>query len=392
MKTADLTIVADENIPALESLFGGFGRILRRPGRSLCRDDLQNADVLLVRSVTRVDQTLLAETPVRFVGTATIGTDHVDLAWLERQGIGFSSAPGSNADSVVEYVISSLLHLAEEREFDLFSKVVGIVGVGNVGGRLQQRLEAMGLQVLLCDPPRAAAEGQAGFIELPDLLQQADIISLHTPLVTTGRWPSQHLLNADTLALLKPDAVLLNSGRGSVIDNQALLELKRQRPDLTLVLDVWEHEPTVDPQLAALCAIATPHIAGYALDGKIRGSWMLYEALCEHLGQAPEIDLEQVLPESRIGALQLSASADPLTPVRLVYDPFRDDRAMRAILAYPVERQRLAFDRLRREYPERREFATLRVVTCGALEGPLRALGFAVEHPSAETQQTTGTA
>lgn len=392
MKTADLTIVADENIPALESLFAGFGRIVRRPGRTLCREDLQRADVLLVRSVTRVDQALLDGTPVRFVGTATIGTDHVDLNWLERQGIGFSSAPGSNADSVVEYVISSLLHLAEEQDFDLFSKVVGIVGVGNVGGRLQQRLETMGLQVLLCDPPRAATEGRDGFIELSDLLQQADIISLHTPLVTSGPWPSQHLLNAETLASLKPDAILLNSGRGSVIDNQALLALKRLRPDLTLVLDVWEHEPTVDPQLAALCAIATPHIAGYALDGKIRGSWMLYEALCNHLGLAPVISLQQVLPAPRVAVLQLSASADLLAPVRLVYDPFRDDRALRATLSYSAEQQRVAFDRLRREYPERREFSTLKVVTQGALEGPLKALGFTVEHATTDTQQATGTA
>ena len=226
-----------------------------------------------MRSVTQVNEALLADTPVRFVGTATIGTDHVDLPWLERQGIGFSSAPGSNADSVVEYVLSSLLHLARERGFDLFDKVVGIVGVGNVGGRLQQRLQTMGIEVLLCDPPRVDQEGEAGFVDLATLLQQADIVSLHTPLVRSGPWPSWHLFNAEALALLKPDAILLNTGRGSVIDNRALLAFKRQRPDVTLVLDVWEHEPEVDPQLAALCAVATPHIAGYALDGKIRGSW-----------------------------------------------------------------------------------------------------------------------
>lgn len=392
MSTAELTIVADENMPALEALFGGLGRLVRRSGRELCRDDLATADILLVRSVTQVNEALLAGTPVRFVGTATIGTDHVDLPWLARQGIGFSSAPGCNADSVVEYVLSSLLHLARERGFDLFGKVVGIVGVGNVGGRLQQRLETMGIEVLLCDPPRAEQEGETGFVDLATLLQQADIVSLHTPLVRSGPWPSLHLLNAETLALVKPGAILLNTGRGPVIDNQALLEFKQQRPDVTLVLDVWEHEPEVDPQLAALCAVATPHIAGYALDGKIRGSWMLYRALCEHLWQAAAIELEQVLPRAEVESLSLASDADLLTPVRLVYDPFRDDRALRATLLLPPESQKKAFDQLRRTYPERREFATLRVCVDGVLESRLSALGFATDSRSGQLQQTTDNA
>lgn len=388
MSTAELNIVADENIPALEQLFAGFGRLHCLPGRQISHEDLQTADVLLVRSVTRVDQELLAGTPVRFVGTATIGTDHVDLPWLEQQGIGFSSAPGSNADSVVEYVVSSLLHLAHEQGFDLFGQVVGIVGVGNVGGRLQQRLEAMGIQVLLCDPPRAEAEGIQGFVDLATLLSQSDIVSLHTPMVMCGPWPTLHLLNDVTLKLLKPDAILLNTGRGAVIDNRALLNLKQQRPDMTLVLDVWEHEPEVDPQLAALCAIATPHIAGYALDGKLRGSWMLYRALCEHLGRPPQLDLAHVLPEARVGGVHLSSDADLLVPVRLVYDPFRDDRALRATLTLPLEQQKKAFDQLRREYPERREFATLCVSTHGGLAQQLGALGFTTESPSGQPQQT----
>lgn len=392
MNTAELTIVADENMPALEALFGQLGRIVRHPGRTLRREDLQHADILLVRSVTRVDQALLEGTPVRFVGTATIGTDHVDLTWLERQGIGFASAPGSNADSVVEYVLSSLLHLAAEQGFDLFDKVVGIVGVGNVGRRLQQRLQAMGLQVLLCDPPRAAREGEEGFVDLATLLQQSDIVSLHTPLVKTGHWPSLHLLNAETLALLRPNAILLNTGRGPVIDNQALLACRQQRPDLTLVLDVWEHEPEVDPRLAALCAIATPHIAGYALDGKVRGSWMLYQALCEFLGLPASVELEQVLPAAEVAALTLAPDAEPLTPVRLVYDPFRDDRALRATLKLPPEERKKAFDQLRRNYPERREFLTLAVECSGALDAQLAALGFKTPNTSLQPQQTTGTA
>ncbi|MDY6891985.1 MAG: 4-phosphoerythronate dehydrogenase PdxB [Pseudomonadota bacterium] len=389
MNGAELTIVADENIPALDALFGGLGRIVRRPGRALCRDDLVAADLLLVRSVTRVDAALLAGTPVRFVGTATIGTDHVDQAWLAGQGIGFSSAPGSNADSVVEYVLSALLHLAHERGFDLFGQVVGIVGVGNVGRRLQRRLDGMGIEVLLCDPPRAEREGEAGFVDLATLLRQADIVSLHTPLVRSAPWPTLHLLHADTLALLKRDAILLNTGRGPVIDNRALLAFMRQRSELTLVLDVWEHEPEIDPCLAALCAIATPHIAGYALDGKLRGSWMLYRALCQFLGREATLELEQILPPAQVEALLLSPAADLLTPVRLVYDPFRDDRALRATLSLPPGRRGEAFDRLRRHYPERREFATLPVSAPGALGRRLAALGFATEGRAKQLQPTT---
>lgn len=372
-----LTIVADENIPALEPLFQRFGTLRTCAGRGMCAEDLKDADVLLVRSVTRVDARLLGGTPVRFVGTATIGTDHVDQAWLGRQGIGFSSAPGCNADSVVEYVLSSLLQLAFEQRFDLFDKVVGIVGVGNVGKRLQQRLQAMGVQIRLCDPPRQAVEG-GSFVSLEQLLSEADIIALHTPLTCTGSWPTMHLLGRDNLPLLKRNAILLNAGRGPVVDNAALLEVVRSRPDLTLVLDVWEHEPGVDRQLAAHCAIATPHIAGYSLDGKIRGTWMLYRALCQHLGVAAEIELNEVLPESAVKSLSLSDAGDLLTPTRLVYDPYRDDRAFRKILHLPDTEQRLAFDRLRREYPERREYCTLQVDTGEDAGQCLNAMGFRV--------------
>ncbi|GAA0784365.1 4-phosphoerythronate dehydrogenase PdxB [Marinobacterium sediminicola] len=371
-----LTIVADENIPALVPLFQRFGTLRTCAGRSMTAEDLKDADVLLVRSVTRVSSELLKDTPVRFVGTATIGTDHVDQEWLHQQGIGFSSAPGCNADSVVEYVLSSLLQLAFEQRFSLLDKAVGIVGVGNVGGRLQQRLQAMGIQVLLCDPPRQAVEG-GDFVSLDHVLKEADILALHTPLTREGDWPTYHLLNANNLPRLKQNAVLLNAGRGPVIDNAALLAVSQSRPDLTLVLDVWEHEPAVDVRLAERCAIATPHIAGYSLDGKIRGTWMLYKALCEHLQLPAELELGEVLPPSTVRELRVSDAEDLLTPARLVFDPYRDDRAFRKTLYLPADEQRLAFDRLRREYPERREYCTLKLVIEGdRVSSPLWAMGF----------------
>lgn len=380
MTDLPLTIVADENIPALEALFGHFGTLRTCAGRNMRPDQVQDADVLLVRSVTRVDAALLAGSRVRFVGTATIGTDHVDLDWLKRQGIGFSSAPGCNADSVVDYVLAALTQIAIEDRLELARKKIGIVGVGNVGARLQRRLEALGMELLLCDPPRQAVEqGLEHFVPLDTMLEQADILCLHTPLTRTGQWPTHHLLNAERLQRLKPDVLLLNAGRGPVIDNTALLELARQRPNMTLVMDVWEHEPYADPDLVALCRIATPHIAGYALDGKIRGTWMLYQALCRQLGMAAMTGLAEVLPPAPAQMLRLHQPDDLGVPVRTVYDIYRDDRAFRALMRGRETQIREGFDRLRRDYPERREFATLAVTgrVSPLLSRWLGAYGFA---------------
>ncbi|WP_432695818.1 4-phosphoerythronate dehydrogenase PdxB [Marinobacterium sp. YM272] len=373
-----LKIVADENIPALEPLFGELGDLVRLPGRSMSADELADADLLLVRSVTRVGEGLLAGSRVGFVGTATIGTDHLDTGWLERQNIAWCSAPGCNADAVVEYVLSALWHLASEQGFDPLSRTFAVVGAGNVGGRLVQRLRALGMTVLVCDPPRADREGAEGFVSLEQALEQADFISLHTPLIREGEHPTYHLLNDSNLQQIRQGAVLLNAGRGPVIDNIALEALMRGRRDISLVLDVWENEPAVSPALAALCRIATPHIAGYSLDGKIRGTWMLYREVCRWLGREVSLPLESVLPLPEVERIHCNGQLDPLKPIRLTYDPYRDDRALRATLGLPEAEQRLAFDRLRKEYPVRREFSSLEVSgleseTQAAL---LRALGF----------------
>lgn len=380
MKLGSLNIVADENIPALRAFFGPLGSIRTLAGRSMTSADLQDADVLLVRSITSVDKTLLDGTRVGFVGTATIGTDHIDLAYLDRRGIPFSSAPGCNADAVVEYVLTVLYGLAAEQGFRLLDKAVGIVGVGNVGSRLAQRLEKLGVRLLLNDPPRAQ-RGEAGFVELDALLYQADIICLHTPLVTSGPCPTQHLLGPEQLARLRPNALVVNAGRGAAIDGAALLAVTEQRSDLTLVLDVWEGEPGIDPALVPRVRIATPHIAGYTLDGKIRGTYMLYQALCRHVGLPDAGPLQDYLPQPPVCGLTLGTGAEPLELMRLLYDPWRDDRALRATLCLPDAERRLAFDRLRKEYPVRREFATLRLTEARdpVLANELAALGFAVD-------------
>ncbi|WP_290703616.1 4-phosphoerythronate dehydrogenase PdxB [Amphritea sp.] len=381
MKLTNLNIVVDENIPSVDRLFGHFGSIRKLPGRTIQSIDLQDADLLLVRSVTKVNSQLIKDAPVGFVGTATIGTDHIDKSWLNEKGIGFTSAPGCNADAVAEYVISTLLMVAAEQSFELQDRVVGIVGVGNVGRRLQQRLEGLGVKLLLNDPPRAET-GEQDFVALECLLEQADIICLHTPLTGDGDHPSYHLLNANNLPVIKPNSILLNAGRGPVIDNVALLNWHRQRPDVTLLLDVWEEEPTVDESLAQQVRIGTPHIAGYSLDGKIRGTWMLYTAFCQHLGVKPEIDLADCLCDAGNELQIMLDGSENLTDiVHRVYQPEADhSRFMDSLMDKKAQPKN--FDLLRKQYPVRREFAAAQlqgVKPDKLLADQLQAVGFLLE-------------
>lgn len=376
-----MRILADENIPLVEAFFAEFGEIRRQPGRAFSADALAEADVLLVRSVTRVDAALLQGSPVRFVGTCTIGTDHLDLDHLAAANIAWASAPGCNARGVVDYVLGSLLALAEVAGSPLRERRYGVVGAGQVGARLVEVLRGLGCRVLVCDPPRAEREG-GDYVDLDEVLAQCDVISLHTPLTSAGRWPTRHLLNAERLARLRPGSWLINASRGAVVDNQALHALLLQRPDVEAVLDVWEGEPLVDVALAERCRIATPHIAGYSLEGKARGTAQIYRALCAHLGMLAPLELEVLLPEPWLPQLTLHAGADPdwtLSALcRAVYDPRRDSADFRRSLRGDEGMRRAGFDALRKHYPPRREIDGLRVELLGQapqLAALVRALG-----------------
>lgn len=359
-----MLIVADENIPLLDAFFQGFGEIRRYPGRSIDASCVKDADVLLVRSVTQVNRQLLQGSNVRFVGTCTIGTDHLDLGYFAEAGIQWSSAPGCNARGVVDYVLGSLLTLADLDGVSLGDRVYGVVGAGEVGGRLVRVLHGLGWKVLVCDPVRQATEG-GEFVDLPTILDQCDVISLHTPLQREGEHPTWHLLGESQLAALRPGTWLINASRGPVVDNQALRELLLDREDVHAVLDVWEGEPQVDLQLADLCTLATPHIAGYSLDGRQRGTAQIYQALCRFLGQSEQVHLSDLLPKAPLAQLEFAASADPAwalaTLCRAVYDPRRDDADLRRSLSEDVAEQRAAFDLLRKHYPQRREIDGLKV-------------------------------
>ena len=375
-----MRILADENIPMLE-VFARHGQLRRVAGRSLDRAVLADAEVLLVRSVTQVDQALLAGSQVKFVGTCTIGTDHLDLQYLTQQGIGWASAPGCNARGVVDYVLGALLTLAERDGVDLSKRCYGVVGAGQVGQRLVQVLRGLGWQVLVCDPPRQQAEG-GDYVDLATVLERCDVVSLHTPLTQQGEHPTFHLLGAEQLQSLQQGSWLINASRGAVVDNQALKQLLTQRHDLRVALDVWEGEPQVDAELAQRCDIASAHIAGYSLDGKMRGTSQIYQAFCQHFALADSAAIE--FPAQSLLAMELAAH----TPVeealrvicRAVYDPRSDDAAFRLSLQGDALTRRAAFDQVRKNYPVRREIPDLQVRVnqpAVELQQMLQALGIA---------------
>ncbi|WP_460120423.1 4-phosphoerythronate dehydrogenase PdxB [Pseudomonas sp. H3_G09] len=359
-----MLIVADENIPLLDAFFAGFGDIRRVPGRSIDRATVEQADVLLVRSVTNVNRALLEGSKVRFVGTCTIGTDHLDLDYFNEAGICWSSAPGCNARGVVDYVLGSLMTLAEIEGADLTQRTYGVVGAGEVGGRLIKVLKGLGWNVKVCDPPRQAAEG-GDYLSLEQIIEQCDVISLHTPLTRSGDSATWHLFDQQRLQQLKQGAWLINAARGPVVDNVALREVLLEREDLQAVLDVWEKEPEVDVALAELCVLATPHIAGYSLDGKQRGTAQIYQAYCAFSGQPAVIQLSDLLPAPWLSEISLHGDSDPAWALAMlcrgVYDPRRDDADFRRSLVGNVAEQRTAFDVLRKQYPVRREIEGLKV-------------------------------
>lgn len=380
-----MRILADENIPLVDAFFAEFGEIRRMPGRSINRAALEQADVLLVRSVTRVDRELLEGSAVRFVGTCTIGTDHLDIDYFEEVGISWASAPGCNARGVVDYVLGSLLALAEGEGAELEGRRYGVIGAGEVGGRLVEVLRGLGWDVRVCDPPRQARE-VGEFVTLEEVLAECDVISVHTPLTLDGKHSTFHLLDQSRLEQLRPGAWLINAARGAVVDNAALREQLARRTDIQAVLDVWEGEPQVDVELAELCWIATPHIAGYSLDGKLRGTEQIYLAFCASRGLEPTVELAELMPPAPLRGLAFDASTKPSDLLeitcRAVYDPRRDDAAFRRNLGNDEAQRRVGFDQLRKQYPPRREIDSLQIEITGGqrqLEQIVRALGATVK-------------
>ena len=359
-----MKIVADSQIPLVREAFSNTGELHLHAGRSITPDIIKDADILLVRSVTPVNAALLNNSSIRFVATATSGIDHVDVEYLQDSEIGFASAHGSNAQSVVEYVLSSLFVLAEQNNFNPKDKTVGIIGCGEVGSRLRKSLETIGMQFLINDPPLKDKTGDPMFIELEDVMQ-ADIVSLHTPLTTSGPCPTRYLVDEKFLSRMKQDAILVNTSRGGVVNSNALANHIRQHQEFSVVLDVWEHEPEIGHDLLASVEIGTPHIAGYSTDAKIRATSMIYNAACSYLGLSQTWKPAGGLLDAGLQEFNIADEVNDFDAIAMAvkahYDVRSDAASLRRMLEVDSEQSGLYFDELRKNYPLRREFSATSV-------------------------------
>ena len=382
-----MRILADENIPYAREAFARFGEVETMPGRAMTRSHLDGVDVLLVRSVTTVDESLLADTSVSFVGSATSGLDHVDLEFVESKGIPFAHAVGANARSVAEYVVAAILENVDDLD-SLASKRCGIIGFGHVGQAVYRLLSVLGVQCVAVDPFVARPEAGPDLVSLRDVLD-CDILTFHVPYTDSGEHPTQQMINANLLASIRNGALLVNASRGGVLDAGGWIHAKRNRPSLRIVLDVYDHEPRIDVQLAESSVFATPHIAGYSWDAKIEGTRRLFDALNywkNTTHRFPDIADAPTVPRLRPPEAIGSVTAEIRHAVRQVYDIRTDARALREGIA---DEQIMGegnigrvFDRLRKSYGPRREFTAARATPKGWSSGAcamLRGLGFVME-------------
>jgi len=355
-----MKIVIDEKIPFIRGVFENWADVIYSPGKHITGQLVKDADALIVRTRTKCDGNLLADSKVKIVASATIGYDHIDTKWCESAGIKWINAPGCNSGSVMQYIIAALFHLSSKHSLDLRSLTLGVVGVGNVGSKVVSAARAIGMKVVQNDPPRKRREGLSDFITLDKLLAKSDIVTLHVPLTKEGHDKTHYLLNARNIPTMKRDSFLINTSRGEVIDNTALRNSLSDDILGGAVLDVWEGEPETDTRLVRLADLATPHIAGYSVDGKANATVKVVREVAAHLGiplddwkpsslpvpENREINLDDVY--GKCNSLMLAGVA-----VNLSYPIEDDDRLFRADTG--------KFEYLRDNYRIRREFGSYKV-------------------------------
>ncbi|MDR1918593.1 MAG: 4-phosphoerythronate dehydrogenase [Tannerellaceae bacterium] len=375
-----MKIIADDKIPFLKGVLEPYTDVAYLPGAGITRADVADADAILTRTRTRCDAALLSGSSVRLIATATIGYDHIDTAYCEANGIRWVNAPGCNSSSVQQYIAAVLVTLAKERGLRLSESTLGVVGVGNVGSKVAKAGEALGMRVLLNDPPRACKEGAELFTPLDELLEQSDVVTCHTPLTREAPYPTWHLASDAFFGRMKQGAVFINSSRGAVTDSEALKRAMQAKLS-ACVLDVWEGEPELDPVLLASAFIATPHIAGYSADGKANGTAACVREISRFFDPAilpgwyPDTVPPPPMPTS------LSIDCEGKTGDEVFYEALTH--------TYPVweDSERLKqsperFEKLRGDYWIRREPGcfTLRLLHAGeGLTGRLQSLGFITE-------------
>lgn len=372
-----LKIIADDKIPFLRGVLEPYAEVVYLPGAQISHADAADADALFTRTRTLCNAALLHETKIRLIATATIGYDHIDTAYCEANGIRWTNAPGCNSSSVQQYIAAVVLTWVERRGLRLSDLTLGVVGVGNVGSKVAKAGAALGMRVLLNDPPRAGREGPEGFTPLDELLRQSDIVSCHTPLSRTGAYPTWHLASGAFFGQMKTGAFFINSSRGAVADTEALKRAAQTKLG-GFALDVWEGEPAIDPVLLGMAFLATPHIAGYSADGKANGTAACIHEFCRFFGldilpawypeTIPPPPMPACFSADCTGKTEEQALCEAVTHT---YPVAEDSRRLKES---PED-----FEKLRGNYWGRREFGSfsLRLSHAGdTVAGKLEALGF----------------
>lgn len=370
------SILCATSVAAGAEAFGTLGRVTLLPEAEICAESLRGMDVLVTRSKVKINDRLLHDSTLQFYGAATAGADHVDAAALAARGIAWSEAPGCNANSVAEYVVASLAWLGRQRGMPWRDRTIAIVGAGHVGSRLGTLAEGLGLRARFCDPPLAEITGDARYEPLRAVLADADVVSLHVPLTGVGPHATRGMVNQAFFEAMKPGAVFINSSRGEVVEDEAELLTRRADGQLGgLVLDVFHNEPAILPALIEAADLATPHIAGYSLDGRLTGTQMIYEAACRHFGCEPVWHAPSPGSPENLNVKQLGNAPDDLlyASILAAYDPSIDHARLREGVSHP---ETLAdhFRLLRANYPDRLEFKHF--VAAVANDERLGRLGF----------------
>jgi len=333
-----MKLMIDDAVWGYSEIFSEFGEVINLPGRQINYKSLLDCDVLIVRSRTKVNEELLKGTKIQFIGSTVAGLDHIDEAYLRENNITFASAQGCNANAVAEYVISAIANLSNDFDFKLSGKTLGIIGVGNVGSRLDFKAKQLGLTTLLNDPPREINEGNNKFVTLNKALS-ADIVSFHTPLTFSGLHPTHNLLDSHNFNHINEDAIIINAARGGII-NEMIWETTQTKAN---IIDCWENEPNINSNLQKSAYWATPHIAGHSIDAKFIGSFMVYKDLCKYIKKPLNDDIEYLInPELRI--IRENNLHDTLNSI---YSFQADDKAIQDVSN---------FEDYRRNYPERYEW------------------------------------
>jgi erythronate-4-phosphate dehydrogenase len=355
-----MKIIVDENIAYGKEAFSQFGEVELLHGRKITPGSVKDSDALIVRSITKVNKDLLNGSKVKFVGTATIGKDHIDLEYLKEKNITFADAAGCNAHAVKEYVFTALADVLTKKNLKFNRLSIGVIGAGNVGSKIAHCANALGMKTIINDPPLKRKTGNNIYKELDEALE-ADIITLHVPLNKTGIDKTHHLLAYERLNKLKDNCILLNSSRGSVVDNNALEKLIEKKK-FTVILDVWENEPELNSDLLQRVYLGTPHIAGYSYEGKVNGTTMIYSALCRFLNEKESFRVPEVKVDNSVIELKETGSVETslYNLFKKIYDIKKDDTNLRKILN--EENRGKYFDSLRKEYHLRYEFPNYSVV------------------------------